>query len=44
MLAVGNIIPYLTMCAEEGINLQRGMNFHYHTDKPEVFETFFEKF
>ena len=27
MLKVGEVISYLRMCSEEGINLQRGMNF-----------------
>lgn len=28
----GDIISYLEMCSEEGVNLQRGMNFHLHGD------------
>jgi len=28
MFEVGEIISYLEMCGEEGVNLQRGMNFH----------------
>jgi hypothetical protein len=28
MLKIGEIISYLEMCGEEGVNLQRGMNFH----------------
>jgi len=28
MLIVGEIISYFDMCIEEGVNLQRGMNFH----------------
>lgn len=27
MLNIGDVISYLEMCAEEGVNLQRGMNF-----------------
>jgi HNH endonuclease len=27
MLRPGDVISYLTMCAQEGVNLQRGMNF-----------------
>ena len=27
MIGVGEIISYLDMCQEEGVNLQRGMNF-----------------
>src|SRR3989339_344317 len=27
MLKPGEIVPYLTMCQHEGVNLQRGMNF-----------------
>ncbi|MBI4187661.1 MAG: HNH endonuclease [Chloroflexi bacterium] len=27
----GDVISYLDMCREEGANLQRGMNFHFHT-------------
>jgi len=26
----GDVISYLEMCAEEGVNLQRGMNYHLH--------------
>ena len=28
MFEIGEIISYLDMCGEEGVNLQRGMNFH----------------
>ena len=28
----GDIISYLEMCSEEGVNLQRGMNFHLRSD------------
>jgi hypothetical protein len=28
MLKPGDVISYLEMCKAEGINLQRGMNFH----------------
>lgn len=28
MFEIGEIISYLEMCNEEGVNLQRGMNFH----------------
>ncbi|MDQ7052608.1 MAG: hypothetical protein Q9P14_06870 [candidate division KSB1 bacterium] len=27
MFQVGEVISYLEMCAAEGVNLQRGMNF-----------------
>jgi hypothetical protein len=27
MLGAGEVISYLDMCREEGVNLQRGMNF-----------------
>ena len=27
MFAVGDVISYLEMCSEEGVNLQRGMNY-----------------
>ena len=27
MLVPGEVISYLEMCREEGVNLQRGMNF-----------------
>ena len=27
MISPGSVISYLTMCQEEGVNLQRGMNF-----------------
>lgn len=27
MIKAGNVISYLEMCQEEGVNLQRGMNF-----------------
>ena len=29
-MKVGDIIPYFEMCREEGVNLQRGMNFRLH--------------
>ncbi len=28
MIEPGDVISYLEMCAQEGVNLQRGMNFH----------------
>ena len=28
----GDVISYLQMCSEEGVNLQRGMNYHLHGD------------
>jgi hypothetical protein len=28
MFKQGDVISYLEMCKEEGVNLQRGMNFH----------------
>jgi len=28
----GDVISYLEMCSEEGVNLQRGMNFHLRSD------------
>ncbi len=28
MIKPGDVISYLTMCHEEGVNLQRGMNYH----------------
>ena len=28
----GDVISYLEMCQEEGVNLQRGMNFHLGND------------
>ena len=28
----GDVISYLEMCGEEGVNLQRGMNFHLRSD------------
>lgn len=28
MFNVGDIISYLEMCSKEGVNLQRGMNYH----------------
>lgn len=28
MISQGDVISYLDMCREEGVNLQRGMNFH----------------
>ena len=30
MFEIGEVISYNNMCAEEGANLQRGMNFHLH--------------
>ncbi|OGO22322.1 MAG: hypothetical protein A2Z28_02050 [Chloroflexi bacterium RBG_16_51_9] len=30
MIKPGEVISYLDMCTEEGANLQRGMNFHFH--------------
>src|SRR3990172_12788605 len=30
MIKTGDIISYLEMCMEEGVNLQRGMNFRLH--------------
>lgn len=30
MIKVGDVISYLDMCQEEGVNLQRGMNFRLH--------------
>lgn len=27
MIKQGDVIPYIDMCKEEGVNLQRGMNF-----------------
>jgi len=32
MLSPGDIISYLEMCGEEGVNLQRGMNYHLRGD------------
>ena len=32
MFNPGDIISYLEMCIEEGINLQRGMNYHLRGD------------
>lgn len=32
MITSGKIISYLEMCQEEGVNLQRGMNFHLHSN------------
>jgi hypothetical protein len=31
MVQPGDVISYLDMCREEGVNLQRGMNFHLHS-------------
>ena len=31
MIKPGDVISYLEMCGEEGVNLQRGMNFHLHS-------------
>ena len=28
MISTGDVISYLEMCTEEGVNLQRGMNYH----------------
>ena len=28
MMKPGDVVSYLEMCNEEGVNLQRGMNFH----------------
>jgi len=28
MINPGEVISYMEMCSEEGVNLQRGMNFH----------------
>lgn len=30
MIQPGDVISYLDMCQEEGVNLQRGMNFRLH--------------
>jgi len=30
MIQPGDVISYLDMCREEGVNLQRGMNFRLH--------------
>jgi hypothetical protein len=30
MIVAGDVISYLDMCREEGVNLQRGMNFRLH--------------
>ena len=30
MIKPGDVISYLEMCQEEGVNLQRGMNFQLH--------------
>lgn len=30
MVNVGDVLYYLDVCREEGVNLQRGMNFHLH--------------
>lgn len=30
MVNVGDVLSYLDLCREEGVNLQRGMNFHLH--------------
>ncbi len=32
MFNVGDVISYLDMCHEEGVNLQRGMNFKLHNN------------
>ena len=32
MIKVGDVISYLEMCGEEGVNLQRGMNYHLRGD------------
>lgn len=28
MIKVGDVLSYIDLCKEEGVNLQRGMNFH----------------
>ena len=30
MIKPGDVISYIDMCGEEGVNLQRGMNFRLH--------------
>ena len=30
MISPGDVIPYIRMCQEEGVSLQRGMNFRLH--------------
>jgi hypothetical protein len=30
MIKPGDVISYIDMCQEEGVNLQRGMNFRLH--------------
>ncbi|MFC1937850.1 HNH endonuclease [Chloroflexota bacterium] len=32
MIEPGDVISYLEMCSEEGVNLQRGMNYHMRGD------------
>ena len=32
MMSPGDVLSYLEMCAEEGVNLQRGMNFRLHSN------------
>ena len=32
MMKPGDVISYLEMCSEEGVNLQRGMNYHLRGD------------
>jgi hypothetical protein len=32
MIKPGDIISYLEMCQEEGVNLQKGMNFRLHSE------------
>ena len=32
MIRLGDVISYLEMCNEEGVNLQRGMNYHLRGD------------
>ena len=32
MFSSGDVISYLEMCGEEGVNLQRGMNYHLRRD------------
>jgi hypothetical protein len=31
-MKLGDVISYLEMCSEEGVNLQRGMNYHLRAD------------
>ena len=32
MFSPGDVISYLKICSEEGVNLQRGMNYHLRGD------------